>query len=96
MIELLALVVLLGLVAVPLGVVWLGREAKKTTEKAREDAPNLLDGIFTGEPTVVHEASNLAGLSVKELVAGGAERGYRLTSQSQGRWSTTLAFEKAD
>lgn len=70
---------------------WLKQSADKDRAE-RERAPEILDEMFDGTPQVVYRTGVVA-IPPTEVVAGAAERGYRLdqdVSDLSGRLMTFL------
>lgn len=72
-----------GLIGVFL-VIWfiskLVTSASDEKKANRENAPEILDDVFNGDPVVSYEAG-FTGLDQATVIKGGIERGYELHSQ---------------
>lgn len=70
--------------------------ALREGDRAKKNAPALLDATFAGDPVVTYTVT-LASLDQETVIKGAAERGYRMTGSTQQGQSgpTTLVFERA-
>lgn len=87
--------VVLGVIAfgaVALGFMgWIGSSEAKT----REQAPQILDDLFDGSPTVTYR-THLRALPYEVIVLGGEDRGYTLSHETDERGVKVLIFKFTD
>lgn len=68
----------LAVVAIAVGVIWMGRTERRGDREALANRDAILDGLFDGSSVVVHRRRRLGGgLPYEDVVAGGVEHGYR-------------------
>lgn len=87
-------IVILGVIAIPIIFLFMVGGIAAADSKAKAKTPELLDAAFDGRDQVVYE-TKVVGPSVKDVIEGADARGYDLTHQVSGSYSTaTLTFQK--
>lgn len=86
-----------GLTLVIWAISWFVRTASRQASEAKENAPQVLDGVFNGDSLVTY-TSGFAALDYEAVIMGAVERGYDLVSQGgrNGYGMEKLIFRKVD